>query len=283
VLRLRESNLSAAEKPDEPTPASTVANEGQERRKFALVVFLVFTVILLLAFSPLVPELEFGITSHYACVPTNAVATQAFATPVLIINSPYGEIARGNTSVPASWLPPGTTETLSTSASNGSSAGIFEVLDWTLYNASTQVVIGPGLNVECSGAYLAQLEPSLGHGTLSESLSGNITSTNGKVSAQETKGYSFAEFQDEFANSSISGSFSNCAAAGAIFTFSVGSSSIPVQIPFIVGSKVIYVNSTVDWNQHYEYLFSNPGSWLLDNLTRSMSGTGFAFSYKPCT
>jgi hypothetical protein len=270
------------EKSDVPSPTSGVTKKTQ-KSKLLLVLLIVSVILVPLSVVPLVSGLSFGIVNHYACVPMNAVVAQAFWTPVLIVNSPYGGNATGTTYVPASWLPKGTEQSWSTIALNGSSEGLFMLLNWTLHNAQTLIVAGPGFNLKCGGSYLALLQPNPTMDSMSVGLSGNLTSTDGRIppysSLFSTMGYPFAEFQDQFSNSTVSSTFNSCSDGG--FGGSSNSSNIPVEIPFNVGGKIVSVNSSVEWSQHYVYWFAS-GNWLADNLTQSHSGTGLAFSSLPC-
>ena len=262
------------------------ATAGRRPRRRTVAVGAIVTTALLLVVPSLVPAVGFGILTHEVCGVGRGEATGYFWTPVLLLNSPYLGQAWANLTV----QPVLTTET---SASNGSSTGIFELVEWNLSATRNVSTLGPGLNNPCIRPVVATASPTL------DELGYDLVHPLNWSDANEIENFSAVDpglgpesghsvpsvrFYNSFDSGARWYNTSTCGGGAAVSTTTA--TEYPVEIPFAQNGRTLWVATQFPTNVAYAYRFpANGGAWHTTNSdpgATNLGGGGWAFEYRAC-
>ncbi len=268
--------------------ANSPAIRRRPRRKYALlggVVGAVFVVALFLftligTWAPV---------AHWTCTTTGSGPqfTDRWL-PVVLLNSPYGGTASGVGVLPAGF-PGGLSIPMGwgTSATNGTSAGAFFEVNWSVQGLGNVVTLGPGTNNRCSASQRVVLESPTQYGGVSRSIpvSSDLTdfgeANNLTIAAGPSGTTQTPQFNNAF-TASNGVSISTCGGPGK--TLPVRTLGLTIGFPTPNNSSGPTLLYWLPFQQFFNYTFpANFGVWQVDNLSSPGGpGGGWAFSYAPC-
>ncbi len=262
-----------------PAPVQPSGRKLTGRR----ILFAVIAAAVLVAAIAVVPLVvaSWSLVAHYDCGAGAVVATRNLWSPVVLVNSPYGGFANGTRTNP---IPLGTSR-MTTSATNGTAMGLFEMKEWSIAPWVRVLVAGPGTNAVCTG-FVAAGNLSARYLEVVALPSPNTTSDAGQSAP--------LSFADLFGNvhSSVLSDNGYSESDLVVTTCGRGSvamatraSRITVGIPFSLDGSSYTASATVDAALNYTYSFpANFGTWSVDDLNvgAHAPGGGWAFSFTPC-
>ncbi len=233
---------------------------------------------------------------HYECRILSTIAyTESLWTPIVMINSPYGGTAYGwfNQSVSSSYsIQVGPVEYAQSStsdighkvsASDGGSAGVFELDTWTWYQTETYAVYGDGQDDSCTSPYAPEITSS--GATLVEPLNPNgSTSDVNEITSFTFNGYSSVTFSNGYTTNNDNQYIANGEPSSltlttiqmAVQSFSV-SATIYGTLYDLTGSES--VSHGTQSSQEYIYNFPSYGTWDLDSLNGELSTSAAALAF----
>jgi len=239
-------------------------------------------ILLLIAATLLVTPLLglWGVGYHETCVMGASVGKTALLTPVALLNSPY----HGSAHASANRTLHGSSTSFAglegnLNASNGLSAGLFSLNNWSVFDQTTQWVWGPGAPTPCSSVEVAQLDsnpillPS-GRYVLTVTLLGEgNTSDSGVPGSISASGYSSVTFGGSLPAGWSQGQ-GTCSGPGVGLSFTM--TQIPVAVIVHPGDSAVpaFVPSTIS----FTYSLPSGGNWLVG----PSQSAGLAFSYTAC-
>lgn len=221
---------------------------------------------------------------HSECIPTGAVWSGVLQLPVLVLNSPYGGLAWGNSTILPGNVPPiGDYTVLGTRALNGSSAWSGYEVNVTVQSVSNASVAGGGTDLRCVSPIQAFVKATgnesggialLGPGNVSDRSEPNVTdySNGGSIS-----------FDAGFTTNNTS-PVSTCGGP-AQSTIAV-SDHLTVWVNFPYEGNRARASYAVPLDRmiaHY-WFPANFGTWAVQahDTGPSSSGGGDAFAFAPC-
>lgn len=217
------------------------------------------------------------------CVPSEPVANLITATPVLVVNSPYGGWANGtytvfsNTSAGESWVQQ------SVGAKNGSVTYLYDVTNWTVWTTHRE---GKPVG-SCLEVFAFTWAPT-GSWIVDSTLENFTNDSRAPQSSGGPGGpdHNGSPLDPIYFNQSFSRAVSigETCGSGAV-TLTAGSRYIDLRIPFEYLGAPHVGNVTFDEFTNFSYTFpANGGAWGIDELSSPGGpGGGWAFSYlKSC-
>ncbi len=226
--------------------------------------------------------------AHWTCATTESGPQFDRWLPAVLVNSPYGGTASGMGVLPAGF-PGGSNIPIGwgTSVTNGTSAGAFFEVNWSVQGLGNVVTLGPGTNDRCSEPYRVVLESPPQYGGVSRIIphpssltdlgeANNLTITAGASGTHQTP-----QFNNTF-TASNSVPISTC--GGPVKTIPVRTVGLTIGFSTPTNSSGPTLLYRLPLQQSFTYTFpANFGVWRVDNLSAPGGpGGGWAFSYSPC-
>lgn len=265
-----------------------VATGTFRRFRISYAVIPIAVIVGLLALTWTAPA---GLFLHWTCMKGSEVASQYMALPVVLINVPYGGIAWGNGTLPASFPGgpgyPDNAGGYGTGAPNGTAVGEFFPDNLTLLRQSSELVAGPGPDTKCHSPYAVRVSLgwyAAGGSSVMFMGPGNTSDANEPTTAS----FVHANYEPvaPIWNNSFSGAnhgpINTCGGlATSLYTEAAG---LPVSVTFSSAGTTLAVPFVIPALMTFHYSFpADFGTWQIDNLSAPAGpGGGWAFSYSPC-
>ena len=222
-----------------------------------------------------------------SCVYQEVAGPKYYATPVILVNSPYlGNASATSTQTYTSGFAIGglgsqtsTSNGESISVSDGQAGGVFQIDGWYIYAIECPNVVGYAAKIgttTVSGQTLWCTVNLLGQGSSSDS--GEPTTTSCTVDGVN---YPSISFSNGYASNS--GYVSTCGGPGTTFYTST-TTEVQYSLTVSVGNYVSDAGTaslTSSSTQSYQYNFPSGGQWAYQELTSS-SGSAWSFDYTGC-
>lgn len=228
---------------------------------------------------------------HWTCGYRTKVAEGVTFVPAILVNSPFGGNATGKGTLPP-YFPgslgyPNRSSWQTSFALNGTASGTFNSVNVSIFQGSSELVLGPGTNSHCSQAFSVVPSQPPYLGTYAGWALGTVSnlSDRGETSSYIPSSYEGYRSLAVFFNNSFTGAnavaISTCKTPARSVTLAANSDSLLVSIGFSLNGKNLTAPFVLPFVESYIYWFpANFGTWQVDNLSAPGGpGGGWAFNY----
>ena len=258
---------------------------GGHRRRRAWIPLAAGAGVGLLLLLPLVLNLGWAPVAHWTCVPGGQLATQAFYSPGVVANSPFGGRVWANGTFP--WNP----VAIAGAGGNESNGGSFADLssgNFSVFPAVNETAWGPGPNARCTTPYLIEVTqtPSIEVQLLGLLPEGTISDGNAPIQlpAGTSTQWPSVVFGDRFLGPNVD--YIDTCNLSAPVERTVSVDSLTVGLPLVLPDGAATVPVTLSVSSTFHYWFpAHYGLWLIDDLSQNgyLPGAGWAFEFHHCS